>query len=193
VFLRAGERKKEGVVPMGRVRFDEQGKAIIEASFGAELLVLSNGSPKARKMIEESDALSPKTRFQLQQSPVIIAETREEVIERLYGLVQEVGQGVFKVLVLEKKYSPEQREELRVALLKYYDAFHDFADGKDLSEEYDGLLRLFYNAGRVIATMVGAILTEDENAEAPSFIKVEEAFFKGSGAMLLYQMSRKKN
>jgi plasmid replication initiation protein len=43
----------------------------------------------------------------LQQSSVIIAETREEINDRLYALVEEVGQGIFQALVVKKGLLPD--------------------------------------------------------------------------------------
>jgi hypothetical protein len=179
---------------MGRVHFRDE-EVIIDASFGAEMAVLSNGSAMARKKINESTEISPKTKRLLQQSPVIIPDTRQEINLRLYAMIEEVGQGIFEAIVIDKKFHPLNAEDFREALLKYYDAFDDVANDQDKSDECEGIVSMFYTAGKTIAVMVASVLPEELGEDMPDKQEIDDAFFNGSTAMLLYQalVNKKRN
>jgi hypothetical protein len=171
-------------IKTGRVRFEEN-CPIINAEFATELLVLSEGSPKARELIDSSKDINPSAKIKMQQTPVILPDTREEVYERVYAMVGEVGDAVFVELVLKGAYHPLKKEPLRQALLRYYEAFTDTADGVEDADKYEGLSQLFYNAGLLACRVMSSVLPDDAELPIPSLEKTHDAFMNNSTAMML--------
>ena len=159
----------------------QDGELGFTAGYTLEWGKLSHGAPGIRERTKKLKGAIPEKGWdellsQMEQIPIVVPTSREEVYDMAYGLIRELGEGVREELA--KVAYPA--DSMRILFESFTEGFFDTGCGRgDRRGAYIGMAKLFYTCGGFVANMAISIFPEEEDVAKPDFDVILQAFRLG--------------